>query len=193
LEGLSSATIGITVFGVISLTVPLALFLPNSSPEVTPDVSGKAIPSKVSWISASDGQTPAGSLKGGEERDGTPLFVCRAKYRNGLHPGKLIGKNCNITYGGTQIVVSSYEVLTNVKNPDWQFASNGQIFEGTVQGGQELDRRLFICRVPFNGGLHPGKVIARNCNIPFEGTEIVASDYELLVSASNTIAPSENK
>lgn len=166
---------------------------PPPSPPTSPTTPTPELPTGIRWIPASNGQVPADALQGGEEKDGTPLFICRAKHRNEFHPGKTVDGNCNTTYRGTEIVVSSYEVLTGVDNPDWQFASNGEILPGAFQGGQELNRRLFICRIPFKDGLHPGKVVGKNCNIGFEGAEIVASDYELLVPQGNRSIPSRER
>ena len=38
---------------------------------------------------------------GGSE-PGRTLYVCRASYRGGMHPGKWIGGRCNIGYGGQE-------------------------------------------------------------------------------------------
>jgi len=63
----------------------------------------------VAWINAANGQVPAGAVIGGQEA-GSPLPVCRASYNNGVHPGKVVGNNCNIGWGGKELVFSSYEV-----------------------------------------------------------------------------------
>ncbi|KAJ1939190.1 hypothetical protein EC988_007383, partial [Linderina pennispora] len=40
------------------------------------------------WVSCSNGHIPPNAVQGGIERDGKPLFVARAMYKGGLHPGK---------------------------------------------------------------------------------------------------------
>ncbi len=54
---------------------------------------------------------------------------------------------------------------------------------GAVVGGPgdapEHGSPLFICRAEEAGGLHPGKWVKGNCNIAYEGREIVASHYEV--------------
>ena len=62
------------------------------------------------WVSHKYGM-PSGAIRGGEA-EGYPLFVCRAKYNGGVHPGKLYKGACNIGWGGEEIVVPRYEVLT---------------------------------------------------------------------------------
>ena len=53
-------------------------------------------------------------VNGGQEANGSPLYVCRADFNNGVHPGKVGASTggCNITYGGVERTVYFYEVLT---------------------------------------------------------------------------------
>jgi len=46
-------------------------------------------------------------------------------------------------------------------------------------GGQENDRVLYVCRAAHSGGVHPGKVIAGNCNIGFGGQELSIPVFEI--------------
>jgi len=69
---------------------------------------------RYKWFNASygripqrDGYTP---LPVGKERSRT-LYVCRARYKGGIHPGKLVGQNCNFGYGGREILRPNYQVL----------------------------------------------------------------------------------
>jgi len=41
------------------------------------------------WTSSSGGNVPEQSVVAGSESDGAPLFVCRANYNGGVHPGKV--------------------------------------------------------------------------------------------------------
>jgi hypothetical protein len=66
--------------------------------------------SAVHWVGASNGAIPAGAVAGGSE-PGRTLYICRARYNNGLHPGKVVAQNCNIGWGGKEILVRSYEVM----------------------------------------------------------------------------------
>jgi hypothetical protein len=65
------------------------------------------------WVRAQNGRVPAGAVQGGHEADGTPLYVARARYMGGVHPGKIrkgFG-GAHITYAGKEIEVPDYEVL----------------------------------------------------------------------------------
>ena len=66
------------------------------------------------WVSGSNGYLPPNAFQGGHEADGKPLFVCRAQYNGGLHIGKIRAdwRDCNIPWGGREILVRSYQVLT---------------------------------------------------------------------------------
>ena len=66
------------------------------------------------WI-AHDGTVPAGAV-GGVIFAGTPnednQLVCKASHMGGVHPGKVHGSNCHIGYGGKEVPVSDFTVLT---------------------------------------------------------------------------------
>ena len=81
-------------------------------------LSGLALPAAahaISWVSAENGRIPSDAIASGHERNGEPLFICRANYEGGVHIGKIhhaFGA-CNIPYGGKEVQVSSYEVLVH--------------------------------------------------------------------------------
>lgn len=72
-------------------------------------------PSGVRWIPTQGGAVPPGVrlVQGGHAPDGAQLVVCRAAHQGGLHPGKLYQQNCNIGFGGKEIVLNQYEVLAH--------------------------------------------------------------------------------
>lgn len=51
-----------------------------------------------------------------------------------------------------------------------------------VAGGKENGHPLFICRGHFNGGVHPGKIVAHTCHISWGGKEIALPRFQVLVS-----------
>ena len=67
----------------------------------------------LSWERATNGNVPENALIAGREADGQVLFLCRAKYRGGVHPGKVRAefRGCNIPWGGKEISIPEYEVL----------------------------------------------------------------------------------
>ena len=148
----------------------------------------------VKWV-ASTGGLPADAFIGGSENNGSrKLAVCRAAYQGGTHPGKVVAGKCNIGWGGKEIVLSPFEVMTNkgvtlawVKGP----SAKGMIIGGSEKNGS---RKLAVCRavywgnvqspeydVKYKGGTHPGRVVAGKCNIGWGGKEIVLSTFEVLV------------
>lgn len=141
------------------------------------------------WVRSQRGNIPIDALIGGEEHSPARqhLFICKAKFRGGVHPGKIrpgFG-GCNISWGGSEFSVPNYKVLLN-GDYEWIESSGGYIPRNAVQGGREhLPGRqpLFVCRSIFRGGLHPGKIRPGfgGCNIAWGGREHTIGLYELLV------------
>lgn len=65
----------------------------------------------LQWIPATYGFIPGRAIVGGTE-NGRPLYICQASYAGGEHSGKVVGTNCNIPYGGREISIPYYNVLT---------------------------------------------------------------------------------
>lgn len=108
------------------------------------------------------------------------LYVCRGFYNGGVHPGKLFQGHCNIGWGGNEIVLNQYEVLTSRCPLRWISASHGYVPLNAIRTGYQHDGPLYTCRVWYRGGLHPGKVVNGNCNIGWGGQEISIPVYEIL-------------
>ncbi len=132
----------------------------------------------LSW--ANPGAQPM--VIGGQE-PGRQLPICRANYNNGTHPGKLVDGRCNISYGGKEIQVGQFQVLVG-SGARWAGGANGSVPQGAFIGGQEPGRQLPVCRAQYNGGIHPGKLVAANCNFGYGGREIEARNYEVLLSGA---------
>lgn len=69
----------------------------------------------VQWVKASGGFVPSNAFKGGMEHPPGKqiLYICRAPFNGGTHPGKIRAGfgGCNIGWGGREHVVNNYEVL----------------------------------------------------------------------------------
>ncbi len=52
----------------------------------------------------------AGAFVAGIE-GGRPVYVCQAPYRGGIHPGRVVGDQCSITYAGVETPVRDFAVL----------------------------------------------------------------------------------
>ncbi|KAG8726588.1 hypothetical protein FRC10_006953 [Ceratobasidium sp. 414] len=63
-------------------------------------------------------------VEGGHEHDGSPLFLARAFYWGGTHPGKTSSylKGADITFAGKEYVVKDFQVLVYNTNPSITFA-----------------------------------------------------------------------
>ncbi len=124
--------------------------------------------------STNDASTlPTGVIYAGLDVDGSQLFLCRAAWANGVHPGKTWDRphaTCNIGYGGGEVAVPTFEVPIVRR----KFAAN-EVFwdcvgEGTpgsphvfnwsryVVGGHENNGTLGYCLASYSdndGGLCP--------------------------------------
>lgn len=123
-----------------------------------------------------------GMVKGGSQPyPFSNLYLCRAAYKGGLHPGKLFQGHCNIGWGGKEIVLDRYEVLVSHWPLHWIATSHDDIPWGAIRTGFQHDGPLYTCHAWYEGGIHPGKVVNGNCNIGWGGKEIPIPIYEILV------------
>ena len=137
------------------------------------------------WISGEGGRTPPKAVVAGNNSTGQPLYVCRAQYEGGLHPGKLAGTspNCNVSHDGREYSISDYEVLVG-DGYNWVTVYSGEIPFDALPGGKDQQGDiLYICRGDVNSKWQPGKMSRAldGCSIPHEGKELKAPWYEVLV------------
>ncbi|MBX3708257.1 MAG: DUF3421 domain-containing protein [Gammaproteobacteria bacterium] len=161
----------------ISVNLPA----PNSAVVMTPHGIHRQY-YEPQWISMRTGaRLPNNAvIGGGQPNPPATLFVCRAYHHGGLHPGKLFNGRCNISWGGSEISMSRYEVLVSRSPLHWIPASYGRIPPGAIQGGYE-QTSLFICQANYHGGTHAGKIVGQNCNFGWGGNEITIPFYNVLV------------
>lgn len=135
------------------------------------------------WVSMSAGDPlPAYAVIGGSQpHPYAILYVCRANYRGGMHPGKWYQGNCNIGWGGEEISLSHYQVLASRRPLTWVPTSFGRLPVNAIQGGYQHDGPLYICQGFLHGGMHVGKVYGQNCNIGWGGREELLTRYNVLV------------
>ena len=70
-------------------------------------------------VAVNGGPLPPNAVQAGNETDLTvngptyPLYICRAPFQGGLHPGKIRSgwTACHISWGGTEHAISTYDVL----------------------------------------------------------------------------------
>lgn len=133
------------------------------------------------WVSANNGSIPSGSMVSGHEANGEKLYVCRANYEGGVHPGKVRSAfgACNIGWGGKEVPVKEYETYVV-----WQKAEGGKVPSSAIVAGKESNgEKLYICRGNYKGGVHSGKVRSafKACNLSWGGQEVKVNSYEVLV------------
>lgn len=148
-------------------------------------LAGPALSGGYASEPASGGAIPRRAFAAGQEANGEALFVCAVAHAGGWHPGKIrpgFG-GCNFGYGGQELTGASYEVLTG--SYGWvEFPGPGPIPGNAIAMGVEGDgRALYVCRAPYKGGWHPGKIRAgfNGCNIGYGGREITVGTYDVLV------------
>ena len=140
---------------------------------------------------------PTNAVYGGNDTDGTPLYVCSGIYNNAVYGGKYRSDRnyCDMSYAGSEVFSSPYNyvVLTsplNVNNNGqrtayyWEHSSYLKPIPGdAVPTGFENGYSLYSCRASYNGGTAIGKVIASKfCDFGYGGLEIVVNSYDVLAT-----------
>ncbi len=164
----------------------------------------------LSWESANRGHIPESALVAGRGAHGENLFICRAEFEGGIHPGKIshgmVG--CAVPWGSREHLLDHYDILLaaigdrgtpesepgfltesdTVSIVSWESADRGRIPQSAVVAGREAHgESLFICRAEFEGGIHPGKIYRTgNCLVPGSGLENHMDQYEVLVCVSDS-------
>lgn len=124
------------------------------------------------------GRTPARAFIAGYEPH-RELYICQTYYNGGVHPGKVVAGNCNITYAGHEIERHNFRVLTRGRGLHWR-RNRGFIPPNAVPGGYEKGHPLYICRTHFRNGVYPGKIVDGRCNIGYGGREYVQPNFRIL-------------
>ncbi|MBS1806679.1 MAG: DUF3421 domain-containing protein [Acidobacteria bacterium] len=158
----------------------------SSVPPPTTNASSK---SQAIWTSVSPTKgIDTNVLRLGEE-NGQRLPLCRAAYNGGTHPGKIVNGKCHFAYGGTEINVSSFDVLTATQNPAFMLNTTGN-GEKFIVGAESNGQPLYLCSAAYQNGTHPGKIVNGKCNITWGGSEISqASFLTYYVSPKGTATP----
>lgn len=100
------------------------------------------------------------AVRAGRDADGAVIYAGRAFHAGDMLPAKVLPDKgvAYVTYGGEEIEVTEYEILRSGAFV-WEFARNGEIPEGAVEGGRTVDgERLYFGRCIHEGTQTPGKV-----------------------------------
>jgi len=147
----------------------------------------------LTWVLTHGTQIPKGALVGGQESDGTPLYIARTFFEGGIHPGKVgpnFKKGAIIGYDGEEIELENYEVLLgDAQTIRWEDTSRFSVQSlggRPVEGGREADGTpLFIVQAPYKDGVHPGKTSEKlgNADITYGGHEKRIDRFRVLLYA----------
>lgn len=154
-----------------------------------PYVDGVASMTPYAWISGAQPRDArlAGAVVGGQV-GAQAMMLCRARHQGGLHPGKVWAGNCYIGYGGREVAVADFDILTR-SVPQQYAPSFPDVWREPAAidpkmsfiAGNEGAQPMRPCRAPLQDGVHSGKEVAGKCNIGWGGKEIVVEKYEILV------------
>jgi hypothetical protein len=145
------------------------------------------------WVTGMPGSTdyPLNLVQAGAE-NGAPNYVCHSAYMDGVHPGKLLDGHCNIEFAGQELVRDTFEILTaDSASVSWLQDEGGYATLESMPAGTENGQTLYACRAPVfidgsDRGIHAGKVVPPNCNIPYGGGAYLAQNFETLVVRFDT-------
>ncbi len=160
--------------------------------EEAAELIGALADRSLRWRWACSGSLPYGAAAVGRESYGPALYLVRAWYGRGLHPGKIrpgFG-GAYLPYGGREVLARCYQVFMG--GGRWVRASGGRIPRGAIPVGREAGGQyLYAARAWYGGGLHPGKVRPgfRAAKIPYGGREVDVWSYEVLVSGGSVPSP----
>ncbi len=120
----------------------------------------------ISWQSVQSPFTPGdGAIVGGPGAapdPGSPMYICRAMYEGAMTPGKWVKGNCNIPYGGREIVMNQYQVAYGTAY--WRHYDGNE--NGLAQTGTDADGNpIYSCRVHYYSG-STGPSFPNNNNQP---------------------------
>lgn len=148
------------------------------------------------WLKSSDVFIAMGSPVAGYEnnapgiRNSVPLFIVRANYNGGVHPGKLVyGFGAYIPWGGKEHICREFEVYVGPLK--WVRVNGKTIPAGALQAGEEADgKKLYIARAKFPNGLFLGKAgthLRKGGSFSYQDKEWDIDDYEVLVGDHATL------
>lgn len=85
--------------------------------------------------------------------------------------------------------LAAVSISTAQTEASWLIGVSGstEIPSGAVWAGSEAGAANYVCRAPYMGGIHPGKLLAGHCNIEFAGQELVRDDFEVLTAEESQI------
>lgn len=114
------------------------------------------------------------------------LYLCRARYQGGIHPGQIRSgeRECSFGFGGRRVTTAMFDVLQSASWMHWTSTTARMLPDTALVAGSEGGEAFFACRAADRGGLHPGKV-KRNgtgCSIVSDNREVIVDRFEVLAT-----------
>jgi len=132
------------------------------------------------------------AIIGGFDFDGQPLYICRAKYRGRLIPGKAKPKGfgCAVTHERKERLTKKYELLVGQNEQKINWVSNKDKPKNMFTASKINSREVYIGRCDVKKGNSKSRVIGRVENQKFyfsaHGKEYnVCKIYEVLTCDQN--------
>jgi len=148
----------------------------------------------VQWIKQESGEdTPQNAIRGGQEKDGQPIFVGRAHSPDGgVHPGKFgptTGRGVLYSYADKEDYSGEYELLVGDEDSITWVECQGNIGESSgwtpVEGGQDSDGTpLWVAQIEYDGGVFVGKASPKldGARFGYGGKEEGSHTYKVLAN-----------
>ncbi|KAG9023649.1 hypothetical protein FRB95_012657 [Tulasnella sp. JGI-2019a] len=139
----------------------------------------------LTWLLVeSAGYIPSFAVQVGQTGDGTPLFIARNFHEGGLHIGWASRNGASLSWGGAEIPLTTYEVLTgDVNSITWE-PNRPNPTGRPVEAGYEADGKpLWAAQARFHGAILAGKASGWNTGayVGLEGGEHQIMEYNVLV------------
>ncbi|HRI29100.1 MAG TPA: DUF3421 domain-containing protein, partial [Chitinophagales bacterium] len=143
------------------------------------------------WVTF-NGSIPADAISGGVDA-GQTIYVCRCNYIDGKHSGKVVGGKCLIGWGGKEIAVGSFEILTGAKGCSYVWAPwNGSIpSNALIAGYTNYAKTVYVVKGRYNNADVIGKLLKGQTTAFFGygGVEQVIAPTHILVSCVSSYKP----
>lgn len=137
------------------------------------------------WVAGSETDIPAQAFIAVNNEGGQLFHICRASIGENALPGKLESSSgeCLISSEGRVYRARKFDVLVG-ENFNWIEQYNGDVPFDALPTGREKDGKvIYSCRGEINSTRHPGKIRrdSRGCHVPYNGREMKALWYEVLI------------
>ncbi|KAI8321704.1 hypothetical protein GQ54DRAFT_297814 [Martensiomyces pterosporus] len=162
----------------------------NYNPLANTPLSNQQHTAAFEWVHASSKYIPANAVQGGIESSGLPLFIARAYYQDGLHPGKAgshLPTGAVIGYSWSEVHVLEYQILCGDGSRLRWIRQSGPLdisgFMPLCAGHEKNGDPLYVAKVVYAGSQQIGKCgshLKGGSSFAYDGKERSATEYMIL-------------